>query len=136
MKLTRRNGIKAACVAALFALAAACSPTINTDGLPPVPGENEQCGGMVDLHVVNQNPGAVRLFFDGWNRLKAVEGLAEETVRVPRYVLRSAIGMQVARGGEGTALVEGGVVECNDATLVIGSPLRISFFFGADVRGR
>lgn len=134
MVLSKMGRVRAGIVAVVVALAAtACG--YGGRAVPraaqPAP---EQCGGTVSLHVVNENMADVRLFFPGWTHNTAIPGFSEETIRVPEESLKHRIGLRAARGGSGQAFVDGGNVTCDDATLVIGSNIRISFFYGADVR--
>lgn len=116
----------------LFAACVSCGPSIETPRT--VPAQAEPCGGIIDLHVVNENPGDVRVSFPGWKELAAIVGFSQKTIEVPETSLERQIGLKVVRGGSGQATISGGNVDCNEATLIIGSPVRISFFFGADVR--
>ncbi len=122
-------------MAGLVALVlSACSPLAS--GQRPVTSLHS-CG-IVEVHVVNDNPGDVQVHYAGRSRREWIApGLRESTHFVPRALLRSDIPLTIVRGGinrSETPVLETTAVMGCEATIKLGHPLAISFFFGADVR--
>lgn len=91
------------------------------------------CQGDVTLHVVNDHSADIRVHLPGVTRRLVARGLKTTAFTVPRSRLRYDMALTVARGGQqigGPEIVDGGTVECRDATLHIGTALWNSFFFG------
>lgn len=87
----------------------------------------------VAVHVDNQSTMDVEISFGSYTAARAAPGMAQTTYRVLRTYLESRIRLRILRGGmqQGAPpVVETEPVVCNDATLIIGSQLTNSFFYG------
>jgi hypothetical protein len=132
----------------LVLLTAGCARTRGPETLPEDLTESEQelvgqdwkCErrATVTVHVENRNSADVHIAFGPYAPARAAPGLGETTYSVSRYFLNSSIRLRIARGGLQTGTpppVPTEPVVCNDATLIIGSHLRDSFFYGDKLRG-
>jgi hypothetical protein len=88
---------------------------------------------VVTVHVRNGSSMDVQIAFGPYTPARASEGFSRTTYDVPRSYLEKNIRLRIARGGlqlgPPTQVFTEPVV-CNDATLVIGSRPRYSFFYG------
>jgi hypothetical protein len=108
---------------------------------PAVAAAEDVCDylAVVTVHVENRGPADVEVSFGIYTPVRAAPGLSRTTYDVPRSYLQSSIRLRIARGGlqvGGPARIATEPVVCNDATLVIGTDLRSSFFYGGLVVGR
>lgn len=90
--------------------------------------------GTVTVHVENRSSADVQISFGPYTPARAAPGLSRTTYRVPREYLRSDIRLATVRGGLDVGTpppVATEPVVCSDATLIIGSHIRYSFFYGA-----
>jgi predicted alpha/beta superfamily hydrolase len=89
----------------------------------------------VTVHVVNQGSPDVAIEFGSYRPPRAALGLSRTTYNVPRNALNSDIRLRIARGGlqiGGPARIPTEYVICNDATLIIGSEINNSIFYGQE----
>jgi hypothetical protein len=92
---------------------------------------------VVTVHVDNQSSMDVELSFGLYTAHRASLGFSQTTYRVARSYLTQSIRIRVVRGGlqvGGPATISTEYVVCNDATLIIGSSPRTSFFYGDVLR--
>lgn len=93
--------------------------------------------GTVTVHVDNKSSLDVQIAFGSYAPTRAAPGFSLTRYRVPRYHLGNPIRLRIARGGLQVTTpppVPTEHVVCNDATLVIGSQLRYSTFYGEKLR--
>ena len=126
-----------------------CAPSQPPPPAPKVPAEEAaarvdsvderdvRCAweAMVTVLVVNKSTMDVQIAFGPYRPVRPAQGLSRTTYRVARDHLRSNIRLRIAHGGLQVSTpppVPTEQVVCNDATLVIGSQPRYSFFYGDD----
>jgi hypothetical protein len=88
----------------------------------------------VTVHVDNRSSFDVSISFGSYAPARPALGFARTTYAVPRTYLEGRnILLRIERGGlsvERPAVIQTEYVVCNDATLLIGSRPRYSFFYG------
>lgn len=88
---------------------------------------------MVNVVVVNKSTMTMGIRFGPYGPARPALGLSRTTYRVARDHLRYSIRVWISQGGLETSWappIPTEHVVCNDATLIIGSRPRFSFFYG------
>ena len=105
------------------------------DSVPAAPEVNPRCvrQANVTVRIENQSSYSIGVFFGSHQAQPLVEPFSTTEYKVTRFSLESAIRLEIRAGGlitRGPASIRTEPVVCNDATLVIGSQLSLSYFIG------